>query len=359
MTFEVDKSTVAGEARADIWMRRAISVPAVYLGFLVVIVTAPFWILIAFCVDLANAFRTATLRTGLFLTVYLGCEAIGVAASFGFWVADVIGNAIGNAIGKTAAPEAKTYYRRHLALQRWWAGTLLKFAIWLFRLKIRAEGCEVLDTPMILMIRHASIADALLANEFVGLPHGIHLRYVMKRELLIDPCLDIVGHRLPNYFVDRDSDDPSRKLAGMVKLLSGLGEDEGVLIYPEGTRFTEQKRQRVIERFSEQGKLEMAARARALRHTLPPRLGGPLALLEANPGLDVVFCAHTGFETAGQASDLLDGSMLDREIAVRFWRVPLDDIPIDPSARSVWLYDYWQKIDDWIESNRAPVGRVR
>lgn len=351
MTLEEDKSTVLGETRTQLWIRRAISVPAVYLGFVVVIATSPIWILIALCVDWANGFRTTTLRTGLFLIVYLGCEVIGVAASFGFWVA--------NAIGKTAAAEAETYYRRHLALQRWWAGTLLKVAIRLFRLKIRAEGCEVLDTPMILMIRHASIGDALLANEFIAVPHGIHLRYVMKRELLIDPCLDIVGHRLPNYFVDRDSDDPSGRLAGMVKLLSGLRENEGVLIYPEGTRFTEQKRERVIERFSEQGKLEMAGRARALRHTLPPRLGGSLALLEANPGLDVVFCAHTGFETAGKPSDLLDGSMLDREIAIRFWRVPLDEIPIDPSARSAWLYDQWQKIDDWIESNRAPVERGR
>ncbi len=351
MAFEQDRSTVLGETRADIWMRRAISVPAVYLGFFVVIATAPFWIVIALCVDLANAFRTTTVRTGLFLAVYLGCEVIGVAASLIFWVI--------NAIHRTSAVEAKKYYRRHLMLQRWWAGTLLRVAIRLFRLKIRAAGCEVLDTPMILMIRHASIADALLANEFIGVPHGIHLRYVMKRELLIDPCLDIVGHRLPNYFVDRDSDDPTGKLAGMVKLLSGLREDEGVLIYPEGTRFTEKKRERIIERLSEQGKLEMAARARALRHTLPPRLGGSLALLEANPGLDVVFCAHTGFEAAGKPTDLSNGSMLDREIAVRFWRVPLDEIPIDASARSAWLFDHWQKIDDWIDVNRVRAGRSR
>jgi 1-acyl-sn-glycerol-3-phosphate acyltransferase len=351
MTFEGNKSTVLGETRADIWMRRAISVPAVYLGFIVAIVTAPFWIVIALCVDWANAFRTTALRTGLFLAVYLGCEVVGVAASFGFWVV--------NAIRRTSAAESETYYRRHLALQRWWAGTLLRVATRLFRLKIRAAGCEVLDTPMILMIRHASIADALLANKFVGVPHGIHLRYVMKRELLIDPCLDIVGHRLPNYFVDRDSDDPTGKLAGMVKLLSDMRNNEGVLIYPEGTRFTEKKRERVIERFSEQGKLEMAARARTLRHTLLPRLGGTLALLEANPGLDVVFCAHTGFETAGKPTDLLNGSMLDREISVRFWRVPLDEIPIDGSMRSAWLFDHWRKIDDWIESNRARAERSR
>ena len=334
-----------GETRADVWKRRAISVPAVYVGFLAMVVTAPIWVLVSLCVDLANSFRTTTLRAVFFLTVYLGCEVVGVTGSVVFWFL--------GAIRSSRESSHEVYFRRHLAMQRWWAGTLLKVAIRVFRLKIRAEGLDALDRPMILMIRHASIADALLANEFIGMPHDIHLRYVMKRELLIDPCLDIVGHRLPNYFVDRESDDPSSELAGMVQLFSGMRENEGVLIYPEGTRFTEGKRERVIERLSEQGKSELAARARALRHTLPPRLGGSLALLESNPGLDVVFCAHTGFETAGGPKDLLNGSMLDRDIAVRFWRVPLADVPVETSERATWLFEQWKEIDDWIELNKA------
>jgi 1-acyl-sn-glycerol-3-phosphate acyltransferase len=339
------RSTVRGETRADIWLRRAVSVPAIYLGFAAALVTAPLWILVGLCVDLANSFRSASVRTGLMLVIYLGCEVIGIAASFGYWVARML--------GKNTSAATQSYDRRHLRLQRWWTGTLFQAAIRLFRLKIRAEGRAALDRPMILMLRHTSIADALLANEFISKPYGIHLRYVMKRELLLDPCLDIVGHRLPNYFVDRESDDPREELAGVVKLLSGLGEREGVLIYPEGTRFTQKKRDRVIERFSEQGKLDMVDRARALRHTLPPRLGGALALLEANPGLDVVFCAHTGFETVGRPADLLDGSLLDREFAVRFWRVPLADLPTDETERTEWLFERWQMIDDWIESNRS------
>jgi hypothetical protein len=57
------------------------------------------------------------------------------------------------------------------------------------------------------MLRHASIGDTLLASALVGRPHGIFwLRYVLKRELLWDPCLDVVGNRLPHVFVDRASD---------------------------------------------------------------------------------------------------------------------------------------------------------
>ena len=33
-----------------------------------------------------------------------------------------------------------------------------------------------------------------------------------------------------------------------------------------------------------------------MRNLLPPRLTGPLALLERAPDLDVVFCGHVGFD---------------------------------------------------------------
>ena len=57
--------------------------------------------------------------------------------------------------------------------------------------------------PVIVMIRHASILDNLLPSVFVAWPHKVRLRYLLKRELLSDPGLDIGGKRLPNYFVRR------------------------------------------------------------------------------------------------------------------------------------------------------------
>ena len=40
---------------------------------------------------------------------------------------------------------------------------------------------------------------------YVSRRYHLRLRYVLKRELLWDPCLDIVGQRVPNIFVDRDA----------------------------------------------------------------------------------------------------------------------------------------------------------
>ena len=64
--------------------------------------------------------------------------------------------------------------------------------------------------PYLLLVRHASSGDALLASSLVSAPNRMQLRCVLKRELLWDPCLDIVGNWLPNVFAERDAPDSSR-----------------------------------------------------------------------------------------------------------------------------------------------------
>ncbi len=100
----------------------------------------------------------------------------------------------------------------------------------------------------------------------------------------------------------------------------------------------------------------LLALAEQLRHTLPPRLGGPLGLLQRNPGLDVVFCAHTGFEGAATFRDLLGGALVRREVQVAFWRVPFAQIPLERDARAQWLYQHWRRIDDWIDDVTSPAA---
>ena len=63
--------------------------------------------------------------------------------------------------------------------------------------------------PAVMLCRHASLADSLVSAWVVTSLAGMHPRYVLKRELLVDPCLDIVGNRLPNHFLDRQA--PTRQ----------------------------------------------------------------------------------------------------------------------------------------------------
>ena len=118
---------------------------------------------------------------------------------------------------------------------------------------------------------------------------------MIKRELQAVPTIDIGGRWVPTNFLRRTSSDPEAELAKMRELATDLGPGEGILIYPEGTRHTDAKLARVKEKLRESGS-EVLPWAERLQNLLPPRLGGPLALLEETEGIDVVFCAHVGFD---------------------------------------------------------------
>ena len=138
----------------------------------------------------------------------------------------------------------------------------------------------------------------------------------------------------------------------MQGLLEGLGERDGLLLFPEGTRFTPRKREQILQKLEANGPPELAARARDLQNVLPPRLGGILGLFERNETADLVFCAHTGFEGVRRLSDLWNGGLIGRAIRVRFWRRPWKDVPSDRDDRVAWLLDEWQRVDLWIGQNR-------
>jgi 1-acyl-sn-glycerol-3-phosphate acyltransferase len=325
--------------------RRLFTVP-LYLGlYLLVLLLAPLWVPLTLLVDaLRSGPRTAT-RCGAFFMLYLQCEVVGILGSAAIWLLS----------GVWAGADRQRFLAWNYALQGWWTGALLHGSARIWCFEIDAEGTEaVAKSPLLLMQRHASVADTLLAAEFVSKPHGIRLRYVLKRELLWDPCLDIVGNRLPNHFVGRSGEDSAREIQAVARLAENLGPDDGVLIYPEGTRYTPAKLARVLERLARSDDPELLARAKQLRHVLPPRLGGPLALLDAAPGVDVVFCAHDGFDRAGTFWDLWNGSLLGQKIRSRFWRVPYAQVPSGRHERIEWLFEHWMRIDDWIGRQRDP-----
>jgi hypothetical protein len=123
---------------------------------------------------------------------------------------------------------------------------------------------------------------------------------------------------------------------------------------PEGTRFSDAKRARILSSLRHTHP-EAYARGVRLRHVLPPHPSGLLALLAHAPALDVVFCAHTGLEGASQFRDLLAGSLLGRIVRVQLWRVRRAEIPAERDAQLMWLQDQWERVDRWIGANEVSI----
>jgi 1-acyl-sn-glycerol-3-phosphate acyltransferase len=202
--------------------------------------------------------------------------------------------------------------------------------------------------PLLLLVRHVSTADTILASIFVAERYGIVLRYVLKRELLWDPCLDIVGNRLVNVFVRRGGGDSQADLAAVASLTENLGPGEGILIYPEGTRFTTEKRRRIIEKLSQRGDEIAARRARDLTRVLPPRLGGTLALLEQASKWDIGICAHVGMDKATSFADFLSGALVGAEVRIRIGLHRGETLPKEREPLTEWIYDRWAEVDRFV-----------
>jgi 1-acyl-sn-glycerol-3-phosphate acyltransferase len=279
------------------------------------------------------------------VALYLACEWVGLAAAGAIWVA-TLGGRLGG---------AASYEEANAALQRRWTEALFRGGSAIFQMKVRIEGQACAErAPFLLFVRHSSTADTLIAAAAVANPFRILLKYVLKRELLWDPCLDVVGRRLPNVFVDRSGERGKAEVEAVAALADGLGERQAVLIYPEGTRFSRSKQEAAVARIAQEGKPELARIAQGYQQVLPPKLGGPLKLLERSPGVDVIFLDQTGFEGAVSLAHFWRGAFIGRAIEIRLRRVEAKDIP--DTGRDVWLFEQWRETDRWISERIAARG---
>ena len=336
---------MTGESPATRWLRRAATIPGYFAAAGLLIPLLPALAVAAAAVDLWRGGRFARLRSVLFLAWYLACEVAGLLACLALWIAGPL--------------DAERAERWNFRLQCTWASALFDALRRLFALRLEVAGAELgAGGPLLVLMRHASVVDSLLPTVLLSRRVALRLRYVMKRELLWDPCLDVVGQRLPNAFVRRGSGDGAAEIASVAALARNLGRDEGVLIYPEGTRYTPERRRQVLARLAGSAEPRHVERARALQHLLPPRLGGMTALLEGAPEADVLLCVHCGLEGVRGLGDLWGGALVGRRIQVQFWRVPAAAIPREVPARVDWLFEQWQQLDRWLDAHLAEPDRV-
>lgn len=302
--------------------------PAVLILAVLLTAGVPLWVPVATLFDLVRGkWRLPVTRLLAFALCWAWLEVWGVTVSFALWVTGQVHN-------------VSAHYR----LQRMWAGGLMRALRATVGVSVRVDDVAVLSPgPVLVLSRHASLADSLVSAWAIGNVAGLQPRYVLKRELMADPCLDIVGHRLPNYFLNRSSSDPAEELKGVAQLANNLGGSDVAVIFPEGTRVNDAKRKKILDAMAERNPTR-ALRLAQLQRLLPPKPAGATALINAAPDVDIVVAAHTGFDGldtfGGMLRRLERGSHQGR---MWFHRVGRADVPEERLAE--WLDDVWLALD--------------
>ncbi len=326
---------MSGEPLRQRWRRRVVTIPAMLGATAVGIVGAPLLLPLCAVADLVRLrFRLPTARMYLFLLQYGVNDSVEVLLAPVFWVQAGFGLRL----------RGEASIRRHERVQQWSGEVLGRRAEQLLGLRYELEpGSAEAIAPgrAILLCRHVHLFDASLPG-LLAQRNGIRIRGVAMEELLTDPGFDLFYVRTGSVFIQRD-DGPAAR-AACVALGRSLTDGALGLIFPEGRLFRPERLVRSLERLAESDP-DRAERLAGLRHVLPPRPGGTLALLDAAPDADVVVLAHAGFEAFPTLGALARAVPVRAPIRVAAWRIPRSAIPSDPAAQVVWLDDLWCELD--------------
>lgn len=318
--------------------------PLLTLTAAAALVCAPLWLGLSVGLDVMRRQRLLSVTRGtLFFILYLQFQLLGVIAGGALFIAKCV-----------LFPSVAKWHHWNRQLQNAWTKILFKSVKWVFSIRFDAEiDAKTTTGPFILFVRHVSIVDTLFPACFVSIPWQVPLQYVLKSGLLWDPCLDLIGQRLPNCFVYRGGKHSTAESERLASLALNLPESEGLIIFPEGTRATPKKRQEMLSRATETNNAEMLHQLALFKHVVPPRRPGVNALL-ANSTCDVVFLAHTGFEGIATLNDIWNGSLVGRHVTVKIWRTNRTQWPAHSDGQWAECIEQWKKVDAFIESKQRP-----
>jgi 1-acyl-sn-glycerol-3-phosphate acyltransferase len=330
-----------------VWILRRLVVAPAIIGLTVAVwVTLPLWLLGAAALSPLLPGRWRALRLFWVAVVYLTFESLLLAAMLGLWLASGFGWRI----------RSPYFAGIHYDLVQ---GTLIVFfreARRVLALRIRTDGPHpprVPEGPVLVMCRHAGPGDSFILMYALLHWYAREPRVVLKNTLAWDPAIDVVLRRIPARFISPSPEAGEDLESQIAALASGLDHNDAFVIFPEGGNFTAARREKAIARLRKLGLERMAVRAEEMTHVLAPRPGGVLAALEAAPDADVLMVGHTGLDHLVTVSDVWRELPMDKQITMRWWQVPREEIPEGREERIDWLYGWWERVDGWIEENRV------
>ena len=283
------------------------------------------------------------------LAVLTGCGALWLISGCGWQI------------------HSRSSERLHYRLLGWFAHGMAQRGLTLLDIDVAPQPSPEatrrleLDRPLLFFSRHAGPGDTVLIIDLLMTRYRRLPSVVFKDTLTIDPCIDLIGHRLPHAGLD--TSNPEESEARIEQVASGLDRRGVLLLFPEGGNFSPERRRHALEKLVRKGRSREAAAGRQMTHVLPPHPAGALAAMRANPGCDVIFAAHTGLGVAAFPRELWRHPPIGKTLKTRMWLAPAAERPLDPEAQVRWLYDWWKQIDDWVEcqgeatsTEAAPTG---
>ncbi len=267
-------------------------------------------------------FRFPSVRTYLFVLQYLFNDSAEIVLAPAYWLRPELG-------------------RR---LQRWSVSSLERRADQLLGLRIEISDDDLAALspgPVIVLSRHVSLFDASLPG-LLYQRHGFDVRGVIMAEMLADPGFDLLYQRLGSVFIPRDNGEQAR--AAIETMSDGADDLTALLLFPEGRLFRRSVRDRLLARLTEPDPAR-ADRLGGLENVLPPRPGGFLTLLAANPSADVVLIDHRGLDRFRRLADVAAAAPVDVPVEVTVQRFSRSELPTDPADQVAWLDQLWLGLD--------------
>ena len=330
-------------------VRRPITVTVWLIASVACLLASPLLLGLAALVSAVSGRPQPLIFTRLAVT-YFALELVTLIACGALWLASAGGRLMDTALMQ----------RLHFQLLRWFVHAFARRWRALLEIEVgppapgAAERALHADGPLLYFSRHAGPGDTILIIDRLLTDFHRSPSVVFKQSVAFDPCVDIIGHRLPHAVLDPSEGEACE--ARIEELARGLGDRGVLLLFPEGGNFTPQRRRRALRSLRRSGHRRQAARAQAMAHMMPPRPGGALAALRGRADAPVVFATHSGLGLAAFPREIWRQAPFDRTFTTRLWLTRADERPADPEAQVEWLLDWWGRLDGWVSQHDEEPG---
>lgn len=270
------------------------------------------------------------------LGVLVSCGAIWVISGFGLGI------------------RAPRIQRLHYRLLDWFVHGLATRALELLDIEVAPDPSNDAllalrrDRPLLCFSRHAGPGDTVFIIDLLQYRYRRLPSVVFRDALAIDPSVDLIGHRLPHAVLD--SSDRQECVDRIEEVAASLNPHGILVLFPEGGNFTPERRRRALRSLWRKGRRREATAGAHMTHVLPPHPSGALAALRGAPDADVIFSAHTGLGLAAFPGEIWRHTPIGRTLRARMWLAPAAQRPKDPDEQVRWLYEWWKRLDDWVEA---------